>query len=323
MLKIIQVKNSIQIKMIVKRSKFFYAILFCFLIQFNPSYSQNNALLQQNRIDSCFKILNSIHPAIDKKYNQQIRYFPFYERFDVQIQNQREKIMSEGTCKEYYISYKMRLLLEIYLFVYNEDTSHIYNLIDSGNNILYDLVTYNCSGMKKNLWSVDTINQEAFSEVYDSYQKWNKLILSKDMKNGYEKKILPTSFSTYKWQKEIGYFQDFVDNKGIFEAAKLILSDNDYMNYFIEKEQLKYFFNKIENIEIISELALLALVNNQTSFTPNVLKFKLKFEKSSNSGTMSSYELLQDLMQKESNDFNSIDILGFLTKNKVVISLNN
>lgn len=311
--------NLIKLKLKLKR---IIKITYVVLILLHPlSLFSQKVLFNERIIDSLFVELEKSDSLQASRYAKgNIRRYPFYESFEFQNFNNLETLKSGATCLEYKQSQRLELLKRIYIFSQNEDTSFAYSLVDSSDKIINDLRTYNCSGMKKPLGGVEAINQKAISEVIYSYQKWYDLV----KKNGYSfvqnHRITPTAFTTYKWQKEIGFIYGKQSNSVLLKVGELILKDSEYLNYFIKRQRLKYIYSNKENKEIISELILLSIINNEYVFTSDVLKFKLSYGKSKTSENI-SYNLLQQMLTDKVDCSNSSDVYDFLKKNEVSITL--
>jgi len=290
------------------------------LLQLNFLYSQD-ILNKQKQIDACFKALRNAGSNEFNKDFKAVEYYPFYEPFVYQNIIRENKIRSAALCTEYKSSVKLSLLKTIYILFTNEDSGFIYNLIDEKNNIIYDLIQYNCSGMKKKIGTIDTINQAAINDLTQSYYEWYGVVKKKGYQMTLEQKIYPTSFSKYKWVKEIGLLQGQKTAEEILKVATQIINDNDYLTYFIQSRGLKRFYSKANEQDIISELALLAIINTQP-FTINILTFKLISLNVSNKETAVS-DFMQEILNNKGKNFDYLQIIELMKKNDIVIVLRN
>jgi len=307
--------------MLRKRTLKYILSFWVVFLQMNFLYSQN-ILNKQEQIDACFKALRNASSSEFNKNLNAIESYPFYEPFIYQDIIRTGKIINAALCTEYCSSVKLSLLKTIYLLFTNEDSSFIYNLVDGENNIIYDLRKYNCSGMRKEIGTSDTINQAAIIELIKSYYEWYAVV----KKGGYiatlEQKIYPTSFSKYKWVKEIGLFQGVKTTDEILKAASQIMNDSNYLTYFIKTRRLNRFYSNTNEKDIISELALLAIINKQQPFTTNILRFKLISLNISNKEKAVS-NFLQEILKNESKYFDYLQFMDLMKKNELLVVLKN
>ncbi len=270
---------------------------------------------REKKIDSCFKALsNASYNQIDIN-NQILKYYPFYEPYIYQNIINEEKVSSGSLCIEYYSSIKLALLKHIYLLFTNDEIQLEYNLVDNKNNVIYDLKRYNCSGMNNKIGEIDTINQSIINNLVKNYNKWHELLKQNGYSKIFEQKIYPTSFSEYHWVKEIGFTRGTQTTKDILNITNHIINDSTYLKYFIQKQNLRRFFNDTTDKNIIAELALLASINNQKAFTTNVLKFKVI------STNLSKREKIFNDFFQEIKSIDNFRVTDFMSKNELLIVL--
>ena len=237
----------------------------------NKLYSQNTADIE-NQIKICFEQLQTVNA--NKPINTVFNYYPIYEPYIYQVSINEEKNKSGALCKEYLVSEKLLLLKNIYILYTNCETNILYNLVDSNGKKIYDLLRYNCS--PKEMGKVDTINQSAINDLINSYNEWYQAIKEKGLEKTRKENITPTSYTKYKWVKELGYVSEKKTNTEISEIYFQIKKDSSYLNYFIISQDLRRFYKGKTSTAIINEILILSIINNQTSFTTNILNFKLQ-----------------------------------------------
>ncbi len=253
-----------------RNHKLFFVIFFV-ITQMNNLYSQNMVIIEK-QINTCFTQLQNIN--VKKPSNAILKFYPIYEPYIYQKIINEEKNKSGALCKEYLVSEKLSLLQNIYMLYTNDETNSLYNLIDSNEKKIYDILRYNCS--PKEIGKVDTINQNAVNDLVKSYYKWYQIMKEKGFEKTLKENISPTSYTKYKWVKELGYLSEKKTNSEILEKYFQIKKDSSYLSYFITSQDLSRFYKGKTSTAIINEIIILSLVNNQTSFTTNILNFKLQ-----------------------------------------------
>ena len=261
----------------------------------------------EKEINVCFKQLQTV--KANKPINAILNFYPIYEPYIYQLSINEEKIKSGALCKEYLVSEKLSLLKNIYIICTNDETNALYNLVDSNGKKIYDILRYNCS--PKEIGKVDTINQSAINDLVNSYNKWYQTVKEKGFEKTLKENLTPTSYTKYKWVKELGYLSEKKTNKEILEKYFQIKKDSSYLNYFIISQNLSRFYKGKTSTAIINEIIILSLINNQTSFTTNILNFKLQGKETD------IYEIIKQL----ENNKDSNQLLQQLKEKNISITL--
>lgn len=265
-----------------------FLVLFTFF-RMNNLYSQNIADIEE-QIEICFVQLQSA--SANMPLNSNLNYYPIFEPYIFQSHIKDEKIITGALCKEFLFSEKLGLLKNIYKLYSNDETNSNYSLVDDNGNKVYDLLRHNCSPVGPG--KVDTINQSTINELVNSYKKWYIIFKENGLKKIKKDNINPTSFSKYKWIKEIGYLSGIKTNTEILEKYIELKRDSNYLNYFIISQDLSRFYEGKTNTNIINEVLLLSLINNQISFTANILKFTLQAKEADISEVVQKLEVDRD-----------------------------
>lgn len=262
----------------------------------------------ERKIVAQFEKLDTTNVFELKTENQLV--FPLYESYLSQEILKNEKVASGALCREYFKSERLECLNIINQIYLNDQEDYYYNLIDMNGQVIYDIVRINCSGGVM-INKVDTFNQKVIIELMESYFKWYEIVQEFGIRKVIEDNISPTTFTTFKWRKELGYCKNILSPQELLKRFIQIRSDSSYLNSFIKNQGL-IGFNKYEhNTEIIDELAILSLMNNQNQFTHDVLKFKLVGDRYKPINIVSQLELNTD-------DFNLAEIL---TENNLSVCL--
>ncbi len=283
----------------------FYLVLIA-ILQMNILYSQNMADIER-QINVYFEQLQTANA--NKPITEIVNYYPIYEPFIFQSSIIEEKNKSGALCKEYFVSEKLLILRNLYILSTNGETNTLYNLVDSNGKKIYDLLRHNCS--PKQLGKVDTINQSAVNDLENSYKKWYQVVKEKGFKNTRIENIHPTSFSKYKWIKELGYLSEKKTNTELLEKYVEIKKDSSYLNYFVSSQDLFRFYKVKTYTAIINEVLILSLINNQTSFTTNILNFKLQGKETD----------ITEIAKQLEADKNTNQLLQLLNENSISIVL--
>jgi hypothetical protein len=291
--------------MLNPRNHKFYLILLA-VFQLNNLYSQTKADIE-TQIKIYFEQLQTANPK--KPIDAFLNYYPIYQPYIFQASIADEKNESGALCKEYLVSEKMLILENIYILSTNCEANTLYNLVDINGKKIYDLIRNNCS--PKELEKIDTINQNAINDLENSYNKWFQLVKEKGLEKTRKENITPISFSKYKWVKELGYLSGKKTDGEILEKYFEIAKDSSYLNYFISSQDLLRFYKAKTNNAIMYEVLILSLVNNQTSFTTNILNFKLQGKET---------DIYRVIKQLEA-DRNGNQLLQLLKQNNISIVL--
>lgn len=275
----------------VRNRRYYILIITFFLINLNYAQSTKNL---EKQIKIYVEKLQSQSNRVP--HIQQIKYYPIYDPYFFQRSIEEEKSKSAALCNEYLQSEKFILLCKIYTLYINEDTSALYNLIDENGTRIYDLHRFNCSGMKNKIRTVDTVNQSAMNDLIKSYNKWYQIIKQNGIEKSLKENILPTSFSKYKWVKEIGFLKERNYNQEIYSRYLQIMKDSTYLNYFINSQGLRRFYKEKENAGILKEIIILTLINNQKPFTSNVLNFSLTNKSSDTFDVLNELEVTENII---------------------------
>jgi hypothetical protein len=263
--------------------------------------SQKADRLEQ-RIDSCFRVLNSgLSFSTDCR---KVKPFPFYESYYYQEFILDERTKSGAYCTEYLASCRLELLKDIYR-MFCGDENGFYNLVDSSGNRIYDLLRINCTGTNgKKSGVVEWINEEKLNDLVHSYNTWYRKLKKSNADSLLRQKIFPASFSKFRWIKETGYISGAKSDHELLQVFKEMLNDTVYCSYFIKKLHLEILTKPgTDKKEMLSELMLLSLINNDQFFTVDVTRFELKHE---NPGKkISCVNIMEALFRNEKTEANS------------------
>ena len=301
------------------KSKFLNYYVFVFIIiQSNLLYSQENVAINK-QIDSCFTVLNNSNYSYSASCPVK-EYYPFYFAFNYLEFLTDEKIKSGGTCFEYMQSCKLQLLKEIHILFSSSASSYLHNIIDSEGVRIYDRLRKNCGGPKQ-IGNITNLNEQEVISIIESYNKWYQLSKKSSYSNLLNTKTYPTFFSKYKWVKEIGYISERKSNNELLQIFENILNDSTYQDYFIKTQTLKKFFkNNASELEILSELMLLSLINNEDSFTDNILKFTIT-SNTSDDNRKNCIQIMDEILNLKKMDLNSYQVAELVNKHGLVVAL--
>lgn len=236
----------------------------------------------------------------------------FYEKSILQECFIQENIMNGATCVEYFKSPKMKILCDIYVLFTGQNENRIFSLIDEQQNKIFDLKKYNCSDMNKNIGAFEIINDIKLKEVEDSYKKWIDLFERKGYNYLKEKNINPLSFCTFKWIEEIGVIKNGDFKVDLIEMTKLLISNEEYLSYFVKVNGLDRFYISLSNKDKICNIAILTFINNMRPFTQNILNFSIKY----NANNINEITIIDKLDKLDYNK--KVKFLYDLIKNKEI-----
>ncbi|MCD6011947.1 MAG: hypothetical protein K0Q79_1809 [Flavipsychrobacter sp.] len=115
-----------------------------------------------------------------------------------------ESLISAALCNEYCYSNKVRILFSIFCAYEKCDSNMKFDLVSKQNNeFVYDLIAYNCSGMKRPFGTVSLYNVADINEIVSSYKKWYVLVKKKGLRYTQSKKISPLHFCDFSWRSDL------------------------------------------------------------------------------------------------------------------------
>ncbi|MHB1276962.1 MAG: hypothetical protein ACYC1Q_01030 [Bacteroidia bacterium] len=206
----------------------------------------------------------------------------FFESDECEFtQKHKQRVMSGANCLQESKSIGIKYVYEVCNLYSEFGSSNYYRLISKSNSLeYYDILKYNCSGMKKGLGEYELVHQESYREIIESCKKWLLLYDSLGMNWLRENGVSPLSFSDFQWYKEYGYIplESEKLTELILSATRSMLADSVYSQYFLSRVVGKRELTKPWK-EVVSELAILSLINNEVRCFRNVLMFELVSEK--------------------------------------------